>query len=392
MRFATQLKPRCVIEGKLTAPNISPTVDLGKFNSVVFADRLINWYVANRRPMRWHGADAYSVWVSEIMLQQTQAATVTEYYDRFMHSFPTVHALAAASQEVVLAHWSGLGYYARARNLHEAAKIVVARHGGNVPNSLNELLNLPGIGRYTAGAILSIAYNQPVPLVDANVARVISRLFTLNELPTSREGNKNLWAITSHLVPLQHPGLFNQGLMELGATVCTPTAPDCNKCPVTSLCGAHATVDPSQWPTKTARKKFVQQIHCSVVVRQPDGGVYLVRRPSRGRWGGLWEFPRVECKQDETPCEAAERAARQLLNVPITDVTMVTAVKHTVTHHNITLYCCTAQALEVPVTGEGIHLVSVESLPDYPLAAPQVLLRNQILCPAKFEIQQALTL
>ncbi len=373
-------------------PKCTLNYELDSFPRNEFSNRLVDWYLRNRRPMNWHGANAYSVWVSETMLQQTQAATVTDFYNRFMASFPTVECLATASEDSVLAHWSGLGYYARARNLHLAAKMVVAQYGGTIPNTIDELVKLPGIGRYTAGAILSIAFHQPVPLVDANVARVFSRMFMLDEPPNSARGTNVLWAIASLLVPMYQPGLFNQGLMELGATVCTPAEPACGRCPAAGYCKAFETADPTRWPLKPARKKVVQETHCSVVVHHSRGGVYLVKRPSRGLWGGLWEFPRVVCNGEETPCDAAERAAKQILGLNVIDVRLFAVVKHSVTRYSITLHGCTARAHQDPRESEGIHLVSVEDLKDYPLAAPQVQLRDAIIHSGKRNFELALNL
>lgn len=357
-----------------------------------FGLRLSSWYLANRRAMQWHGTDAYSVWVSEIMLQQTQAATVTDYYNRFMKAFPTVHQLAKAPIETVLSHWSGLGYYARARNLHRAAQVVVTEFGGVVPDKLEALLSLPGVGRYTAGAILSIAFNRQVPLVDANVERVISRLFVLDEPPSSSPGKANLWAIAAQLVPAASPGIFNQGLMELGATVCTPSDPACHRCPVEPFCKAARTPNPAQWPPRLQGKKIVQETHCSVIVRNNSGGVYLLKRPQKGLWGGLWEFPRVICTPEESPTMAAQRAANEILRVKVGTPSVMAVIRHTVTHHNITLYGCEAEPLEEPVTGERIKLVPIDSLNDFPFAAPQVLLCSALTNRRDVEVQQALNL
>ena len=201
---------------------------------------LLSWYRLHKRDLPWRGASPYAVWVSEIMLQQTQVATVIPFFLRFLERFPTVEALAESPIEEILLHWAGLGYYARARNLHRAAQIVVTNHAGNVPDTPESIETLPGIGRYTAGAILSIAYNVPRPLVDANVIRVLSRVFGLRGDPKSGANQTALWSLAEQLVLTAQdaPGDFNQGLMELGALVCEPSEPQCERCPLLQDCVA----------------------------------------------------------------------------------------------------------------------------------------------------------
>ena len=255
---------------------------------------LLDWFAEAQRPLPWReGYDPYRVWVSEMMLQQTQVETVKPYFARWMARFPAVQALAAAPVEEVLKLWEGLGYYARARNLHRAAREIVARHGGEIPHELEALRALPGIGPYSAGAIASIAFNQPVPLVDGNVARVLSRLFTLREAPQSPAGKRRLWGVAESLVPSSGGRGFNQALMELGALVCRSRQPLCGLCPVRAQCLAYARGNPEDYP---ARRKRAERpiVRACLAIAERGASVLLRQRPPEGLWGGLWEFPWIE--------------------------------------------------------------------------------------------------
>lgn len=303
---------------------------------------LLAWYGVHKRDLPWRGASAYAVWISEIMLQQTQVVTVIPFFLRFLERFPTVEALAEAPIEEVLKYWAGLGYYARARNLHRAAQLVVAEHGGRIPDTPELIETLPGIGRYTSGAILSIAYNVPRPLVDANVIRVLSRLFGLHGDPKSTPNQTQLWALATQLVEgaAHSPGDFNQGLMELGALICEPNEPKCDRCPLLRDCVAGNSPDPSTLPELPPNRPTISVTHSAAILRNADGELLIVQRPLHGLWGGLWEFPRVVCATRESPTEAALRAARELLgpNTEFEVGTKIARIKHSVTHHRITLY------------------------------------------------------
>lgn len=248
-----------------------------------FRAALLNWYLANRRDLPWRRTDdPYKIWLSEIMLQQTRVAAVIEHYDRFLRRFPTVQKLAAAEQPSVLAQWSGLGYYRRARNLHAAAKVVVKQHGGEFPRSSAELRNLPGIGRYTAAAIASIAFGEPIAVVDGNVERVIARISGRNV------AGEQVWAIAEQMLSREHPGDFNQAMMELGATVCLPGEPKCSECPVRRFCrtrGRHAT------PARAARQ-LKREI--AYALERRSGSILLVQRSANEQlMPGMWELPQV---------------------------------------------------------------------------------------------------
>jgi len=268
--------------------------------------RLLHWFGRHARVLPWRSAaarrDPYRVWISEIMLQQTQVATVIPYYRRWLRLFPTVRALAAAKPAAVLKAWEGLGYYLRARHLHAAARALVRRHDGRLPANREALLALPGVGRYTAGAILSIAFGQPEPLVDGNVARVLARPFGIRHNVKSARGQRRLWKLAGELmragrapkfVPRRrppHPGRFNESLMELGATVCVPQNPRCGMCPLRALCVARRRGVTALLPNTGVRPKS-RLIRQRALLIWRDGRVLVRRRPGGGRMGGFWEFP-----------------------------------------------------------------------------------------------------
>jgi A/G-specific adenine glycosylase len=258
-------------------------------------DDLLGWYRRNRRPLPWREtSDPYAIWVSEAMLQQTRVETVESYWTRFLERFPTVHELARADEEDVLALWSGLGYYRRARSLHAAAQVIVERHGGEFPRTRDELLALPGVGPYTAGAVLSIAFDLPEPLVDGNVGRVFARLFALEGTTGSSELQRDLWQLAGELVPREGAaGDWNQALMELGATVCTPRDPNCPACPLAEGCRARSAGRTAELPWPKPKVPSIEVALETVVVRDGDA-LLLERRPASGRMAGMWQFPTVE--------------------------------------------------------------------------------------------------
>ncbi|MCE9589057.1 MAG: A/G-specific adenine glycosylase [Planctomycetes bacterium] len=256
---------------------------------------LLAWYRVHHRKLPWRSArpDAYHVLVSEAMLQQTQVATVIAYYERFITAFPTVHDLAAADEQDVLRLWQGLGYYRRARHLHTAARAIVGQHGGTVPDDVESLLSLPGIGRYTAGAVASIAFGRRAPILDGNVARVLSRWFAIEGVIDDPAVRDELWRLAEELVPEESPGDFNQAMMELGATVCTPRSPLCLTCPVASMCRANELGIVDRLPTKRVKRKPTRVEYHAVAVER--GGKFLfVQRPAKGLWAGMWQFPMAE--------------------------------------------------------------------------------------------------
>lgn len=260
------------------------------------ARRVIRNYRKTKRDLPWRQTkDAYAVWISEVMLQQTRVAAVIPYFERWLHSFPTIEALAAAELDAVLAHWSGLGYYSRARNIHSCAKELQLNYQGALPQSAKELRKLPGIGRYTAGAISSIAYGAQEPLVDGNVARLLSRVFKIEENIKSTAATKELWRLCAAMVPRSAPGDFNQGLMELGSLTCTPKNPNCPTCPLRTCCGAHRQDRAGELPVVSKRKaegeKALLASDAALLLRQ--GKILLAHRKTEGLFGGLWELPQA---------------------------------------------------------------------------------------------------
>ncbi|MCC6522267.1 MAG: A/G-specific adenine glycosylase [Polyangiaceae bacterium] len=251
------------------------------------------WYDTSARPLPWRATrDPYAVWVSEVMLQQTRVETVVPYYGRFLARFPTAAALGAAPLEDVLAAWSGLGYYRRARSLWLAAREVCERWGGRLPGSAAELATLSGVGAYTAGAVASIAFDAKEPLVDGNVARVLARLAAIDVPVAAGAGRRALWDLARALVPARAPGRFNQALMELGATICTPARPACGRCPVASLCAARARGSPEALPVTTSRRP-PEPVALVAAVAFAGAEVWLGRRTLGGLYAGMWEPPMV---------------------------------------------------------------------------------------------------
>jgi A/G-specific adenine glycosylase len=300
----------------------------------------VTWFRADQRDLPWRKTrDPYAIWVSEVMLQQTQVATVVGYFERFLTRFPCVEKLAAADEGEVLRLWEGLGYYRRARQLHAAAKQVVAEHGGEFPTALDEVQGLPGIGRYTAGAILSIALDQRQPILEANTIRLVSRLVGYEGATTSAEGQRVLWQAVESWLPRQKCGEFNQALMELGSLICTPKEPACERCPVAGWCRARQMGAQQRIPQPKARlvREDVQEV--ALVVRQ-RGNVLMWQRGAGERWEGYWDFPRIaiaaEARGDVFAMESAF-AAQTGLAVRIGE--RILTHKHGVTRFRITLDC-----------------------------------------------------
>jgi A/G-specific adenine glycosylase len=296
---------------------------------------LLAWYARAKRDLPWRrSADPYRVWVSEIMLQQTQVERVKDFFTRFVARFPDVAALAAAREPEVLRLWEGLGYYRRARQLHAAAKAIVADHGGRFPRTAAELRSLPGIGRYTAGAIASIAFGAQEPIVEANSRRVIARLVGHDGPLGGTAGDEPIWEIARRLVPARQPGRFNQAIMDLGALVCTPSRPLCGTCPLAGPCVARREGRVDEIPRKAARRA-VQERRETAVIAARQGRVLVVRRGDGEWWAGLWDFPRVPGRAARAVrgIAASERLGALRCGPPERLGTVV----HTVTHHRITL-------------------------------------------------------
>jgi A/G-specific adenine glycosylase len=344
---------------------------------------LLQWFAEHRRELPWRRVndDPYAIWIAEVMLQQTQVATVIPYYERFMRRFPTLESLAEAPSEEVLKHWEGLGYYSRARNLQEAAQQVVREHDSRLPAEAETLQRLPGIGRYTAGAIASIAFGQVSPVVDGNVSRVLARLFWLKGDLKKPSAQSLLWNLARQLVDPHSPGDFNQAMMELGSTVCTPAAPECGRCPVAHLCAALQRGEPSAVPEASPSKPSRAVTDVSAIVLN-NGWVLIAKRPPQGLWGGLWEFPRITRQGKESIEQLACQAAQELVGIQVKPREPLIQIKHQVTYHAIRLhgYLCDYDAGEInPVGYQEARWVLPENLPDLPLSAPQRQLADHLL-------------
>lgn len=301
--------------------------------------RLLAWYARNKRALPWR-RDArapYRVWIAETLLQQTQVATVIPYYERFLARFPNVRALASASLDEVLKVWEGAGYYARARNLHRAAQEIVARFDGEIPSTVEELRTLPGIGRYTAGAIASIAFGRDAPVVDGNVARVLCRYFNIAAAPQQARTQKDLWQLAETLVPRGRAGAFNQALMELGATICAPRAPQCAGCPLARGCAARQWNLQDKLPTKRAPKKLPHhQVAVGIIWKR--GKILIAQRPAEKLLGGLWEFPGGHRQKNETLARCVARETREELGIEIAVGEEFAVVDHAYSHFAITMH------------------------------------------------------
>lgn len=317
---------------------------------------LLKWYDAHKRDLPWRrSADPYGVWVSEIMLQQTRVDAVVPYYERWMQRFPDVSALADAAQDDVLKTWEGLGYYSRARNLQRGAQVVRERYNGRVPDTAELLRELPGVGAYTAGAIASIAFNRLEPAVDGNVRRVFCRLLDRGEIPAAE-----LSGLVRNAVDPARPGDFNQALMELGATVCTPRAPACDVCPVMEHCAAYRAGTQLERPERKRKKAVPERHFATAVILDQRGRAVLQQRPANGLLGGLWEFPGAGVEQGVAAAGAAERFARAHTRAYATRTRPLATVSHTFSHFRAYYH-----AVEIRVAGElpdAFTLAEIEEL------------------------------
>ncbi|OHB74738.1 MAG: A/G-specific adenine glycosylase [Planctomycetes bacterium RBG_16_55_9] len=299
---------------------------------------MLEWFGENARDLPWRRTkNPYAIWVAEVMLQQTRVDTVEPYYHRFLTRFPTVGRLARARLDTVLKLWEGLGYYSRARNLHLAAKKVVRDYDGNVPQTKLALFSLPGIGPYTAGAIASIAFNKNEPLVDGNVIRVLCRLFRIRENPKSGKVQKRLWRLAEKLLPSGRAGLFNQAMMELGATVCLPRRPSCEVCPLRRICSAKEHEEQETLPRR-AESRPLPRLEVVVAVVYKNGRILIDKRKPNGLLGGLWEFPGGKIENGESLTTALKREVREELGVAVRVKRPLVTVQHSYSHFSVTLH------------------------------------------------------
>ncbi|OSM98143.1 MULTISPECIES: A/G-specific adenine glycosylase [Lonsdalea] len=294
-----------------------------------FAQQVLEWYERyGRKTLPWQrDKTAYQVWLSEVMLQQTQVATVIPYFQRFIDRFPDVRALAAAPLDEVLHLWTGLGYYARARNLYKAAQIIVEQHGGEFPTTFDDIVALPGIGRSTAGAILSLAQGQHYPILDGNVKRVLARCYAVTGWPGKKEVENRLWNISETVTPAKGVGAFNQAMMDLGAMICTRSRPKCELCPLNAQCIAYANHNWADYPGKKPKQTIPEKSAWFVMVRQQQR-VWLEQRPAVGLWGGLFCFPQF-ATHDEAHTWLRQRG------MPLTGLQQGIAFRHTFSHFHL---------------------------------------------------------
>lgn len=343
-----------------------------------FQNALLRWYDRQGRDLPWRNcSDPYPVWVSEIMLQQTQVATVLRYFQPFLTKFPTIAALAEAPEEEVLHAWQGLGYYRRARNLHHAARVIVNEHQGKFPSQVEIARQLPGLGRYTANAILCFAANQRLPILEANTVRVWTRLTAAASDPAKALLNGQLWHLAEAVLPERRAAEFNQALMDLGSMVCTASRPACEGCPVKSYCCAYDEGNPESYPAKAKRTPSVDVEHVAVILR--DQTRVLVRQcPPDGRWANLWEFPRVERQEGENLSSAATRALASVTSAPFTLLGQRQSIQHGIMHYRVTLHCFAACLSRTPrkkkenlMADPRRRWVEVDALESLPFSSPQ---------------------
>jgi A/G-specific adenine glycosylase len=404
--------------GKQSAKAVAANLDARM--SARLGRHLVSWYRAHCRDLPWRPtrtrrANPYHVLVSEMMLQQTQVATVIPFFHRFLATFPDVQTLAAADEQAVLRRWQGLGYYRRARHLHAAAQMIVARFGGRVPSTVNDLRQLPGVGRYTAGAIASIAFNVRAPILDGNVARVLARWFAVEQPVDAGATRDRLWELAAAMVgapaagrddslptlkPSAEVGDFNQGLMELGALVCTPRAPRCLECPVRDDCQAHAQGLTAELPRKLGKKKPQPVTHHIVALGRADGRFRFVQRGHDGLWAGMWELPTYEPPE---PPDDADGAFHQDASTAVgawikshlghpsnTSLREIGRFTHQTTHRTITFVLWTmhvrGNALtkgHAPRAAAGQTWRKLDEVDDLPLSNPQRRAVRMILTQAQ---------
>jgi A/G-specific adenine glycosylase len=335
------------------------------------SERILSWYSQYGRKSLWRGnpPDAYEVWVGVIMLQQTRLETVIPYLQRWLEHFPTIPDLASASEQAVLSVWEGLGYYSRARNLQKAAKIIEAEYGGELPRDASNLRKLPGIGRYSAGAIASIAFGTDAAALDGNLKRIFARVFNIDEPADTPSGEAILWSLAEDNVPPGRAGDYNQALMDLGATVCLPHNPTCPICPLADLCQSRRLGLQEQRPILKPRPKGPHYIVTAAVLKR-DGKVLLAKRPSKGLLGGMWEFPGGKTEPEETLQGCLTREIREELGVEIHVGEPFGVYQHAYTHFQITLHaflCDLVAGEPQPLEAAELAWIPVADLTRYPM-------------------------
>ncbi|MFZ5856964.1 MAG: A/G-specific adenine glycosylase [Chloroflexota bacterium] len=354
---------------------------------MLFPSLLLRWYQKHGRTLPWRGhPDAYAVWVSEIMLQQTRVEAVIPYFERWMARFPSLRDLAEASEQNVLNLWEGLGYYSRARNLHKAARVIVDEFDGHLPRSVEALRKLPGIGRYTAAAIASIAFDLDEPTMDGNIRRVYARLFNVDIPADSTEGEKLLWGLAAENLPKGKAGDYNQALMDLGAIICLPKNPRCESCPLKKQCMAFQLGLQESRPVLKPKSKIPHHVHAAVIIvgrigNPPTPAVLLSKRPSRGLLGGLWEFPNARVASD--PAKELTKAIRSEYSIQLRRGEALDAIHHVYSHFSVEVHAFLCQ-LSKPIREDSrqeLKWVKLSDLDDYPMGKVDRQIAQKIKTP-----------
>lgn len=375
--------PKTAIKPRKSSPTPPPvvSVDPGPSSPDATAKagqirrRLLAWYDPNHRKLAWRAEpgetlNPYHVLVSEAMLQQTQVATVIPYFDRFIKALPTLRKLADADEQIVLRLWQGLGYYRRARNLHAAAKQIVQDHKGKVPDNVTDLLALPGVGRYTAGAIASIAYNKPTPILDGNVARVFSRLFLIDTPIDIPATTKTLWRLAEELVPTKRPGDFNQAVMELGALVCTKANPTCDTCPLAKTCAALSADRVDEVPVP-AKRKAPKAVHHHIIAIKRGNRYLFEQRPASGLWSNMWQLPTAEQLPARIDGQEISGWANERVGLTTDEVKPVGTFTHKTTHRTIHFKLWQADVIAGRLKPRAGQWRRLSQINDLPMANPQ---------------------
>lgn len=349
-----------------------------------FARLLLDWYAREQRSLPWRGSpDAYAVWVSEIMLQQTRVETVIPYFERWMQRFPNLYALASASEQEVLSVWEGLGYYSRARNLHKAAGMVVEQFGGQIPNHRAGLEKLPGIGAYTAGAIASMAFGQDEAALDGNIRRVLARVFGVRTPARSPAGERELWDLARAHLPPGQAGDYNQAIMDLGATVCTPRSPNCLLCPLMELCQARQQGLQEELPVLATRPPVPHYTVAAAILRRGDS-VLIAHRHSKDLLGGMWEFPGGSIEDGESLEECLRREIGEELGAQLRVEAPFGVYQHAYTHFKVTLHAFLCHLADSspepqPLAASELRWVPPAQLGDFPMGKIDRQIANRLL-------------
>jgi A/G-specific adenine glycosylase len=348
--------------------------------------KLLAWFDRERRDLPWRlDRDPYRIWVSEVMLQQTQVTTVISYFERFITAFPTLKELAEADEQEVLKLWQGLGYYRRACNLHHAAQVLFQSHGTEIPEDITVWESLPGIGRYILGAVLSQAFEVRLPILEANTKRLLTRYYGYRGDLNDKATQDWLWDQATKILPRKRVGDFNQSLMELGALVCTPKRPQCNQCPLAKVCVANQSHLQEEIPVKSPKRESEEVREVAVVIRQGKK-VLLCQRPSEGRWAKMWEFPHVSLKEKEDHIDAATRILQEVVQIRAELGEEIQTIHHTVTRFRISMVCLEASYLSGHFASDFYtngKWIEPKEFGDYPISTPQRILAKTLSAPVR---------